>query len=109
MATPNVDSIELTSGSEVVLTTDPAAPAYNEFALYGSNLDGATSVELDSGEDYSWVVASMSASANSITISAYAFGQSSGTGTVYGRVITADSSGDSPTIELDFVVLPLLD
>lgn len=109
MPTPTINSIELTSGSEVMLTTDSSSPAYNEFALYGSNLADATSVELDSGSDYTWVVASMSASSNSITVTAYAFGQSTGSGTVYGRVYTSDSRGNSPTMDVEFVTLPILD
>lgn len=109
MPTPQINSIELTSGSEVVLTTDPASPAYNEFVLYGTDLSDTQSVDLESGSDFSWVVSGISASANSVTVSAYAFGDSSGSGSVYAVVHTSDSRATSPTMEVDFVVLPLLD
>ena len=103
---PSISSVEISDGV-VMVSTDELSPIPNEITIYGSDLSGATSVELDSGDDLVWAVTGMSASSNSIIVTAIAFG-SEGAYTVDSRVNTANGSYLGPTAEV-YCVLPLID
>jgi hypothetical protein len=78
---PQVTSV-VVSNDTVPLSLDVESAIPVEITLYGSNLETVTSVEFDSGEDVSWVVASVSAGSTSVLVTAYAFGTSAGAGFV---------------------------
>ena len=102
-----ISSVDIPNG-QVLVSTDEQNPIANEITIYGSELSDATSVEFDSGEDYSWVVSSMSASSSSIIVTAFAFGSSSGTGALQTQVTLPFETISSQTAEVSYE-LPLLD
>ncbi len=74
MSNPQVSSVELSTGDLVPLSTDPESPITVEIVLYGTDLGDVSSVELDGGSEVVWAVYGVSASANSIVVTAAAFG-----------------------------------
>ena len=103
---PSISSVEIPDGV-VMVSTDEQSPIPNEITIYGSDLSGATSVELDSGDDLYWVVTGISASSNSIIVTAVAFGNEGGS-SVSTRVNTENATYLGPTMEV-YCVLPLMD
>lgn len=104
MTIPNITSAEI-SGGVVMLSTDLQNPIPVELMLYGTGLANVAEVSLDSGEDYTWVVGNVSASPNSVAVTAFAFSMTDGGGDVDIDIIGSEGPYH---LETEFV-LPLLD
>lgn len=102
----SISSVE--PSDAIYVSTDPEAPIPNEITIYGSDLADATSVAFESGEDYTWVVSSMSAGSNSIIVNAYVFGSTSGDASLNTAVDMPSGTVYGPTAEV-CMVLPLID
>lgn len=102
MPNPSIDSVEFSDGA-VYLSTEGETPVPVEIVIYGQNLANISQVVLDSGQDYQWLIGNVSAGSNSIVVTAYAYGQTSGPGSV---AITIDAYG--PRMEETEFVLPLI-
>ena len=102
-----ISSVDIPNG-QILVSTDEQNPIANEITIYGSDLSEATSVEFDSGEDYAWVVSSMSANSNSIIVTAFAFGSGSGSGSLDTAVTLPLGTISARTDEISYD-LPLLD
>ena len=102
-----ISSIDIPNG-QILVSTDEENAVANEITIYGSELGDATSVDFDSGEDYTWVISSMSPSSNSIIVTAFAFGSSSGSGYLQTAVTLPLETLSKRTDEVSYD-LPLLD
>ena len=102
-----INSVDIPD-DQILVSTDQENPIANEITIYGSDLSEATSVNFDSGEDHTWVVSSISASSSSIIVTAYAFGSSSGSGSLQTEVNLPTETVYGPTKEVSFE-LPLMD
>lgn len=108
MPNMSITSVETSNDGEIRISSDSQSPVPNEIRFYGSNLQSATSVNLDSGSGYTWVVSSISASANSIIVTAYVFGSQDGMGGLSSYVHSSSQTATGPTIEVYFA-FPLID
>lgn len=104
MTIPSISSAEI-SGGVVLLSTNLENPIPVEILIYGSDLENVSEVQLDSGEDYTWVVGNVSASPNTVVVTAFAFSSSQGSGELDIEII---GSTGPIFIETEFV-LPLID